>query len=152
MKLVSLPFICSISCDLGDALNVGETPAGLRRIVPILGGTVEGPAVSGIILSGGADWQVVRPDEVTELNAQYSFQTKDGVLIQVRNRGLRHGPPEVMHRLVTGLPVSPDEYYCRTNPIFEAPRGPYEWFNRSVFVASAERKPNAIMLNVFAVE
>ena len=74
----------------------GETAAGRRRVVPILGGTVSGERFSGEILPGGADWQVLRGDLTTELVARYTIRATDGTLVSVVNRGLRHGPPEAM--------------------------------------------------------
>src|SRR5262245_32549232 len=75
---------------------IGESSHGLRRVIPILGGPVQGPALSGKVIPGGADWQYVRPDGAWELQAKYTLQTEDGVLILVENRGVRYGKPEVM--------------------------------------------------------
>jgi hypothetical protein len=131
--------------------DLGATPHGRRRIVPILGGTVRGPRLEAEILPGGDDWQSVRSDGVVELVARYSILTKDGVEIAVVNRGLRRAPPEVMERLARGEAVDPALVYCRTTPQFEAPAGPYDWLNRSVFVASAERRPDTVRIEVSEV-
>jgi hypothetical protein len=40
-------------------LDVGETPAGRRRIVPITGGSMNGPMLYGHVLPGGADFQLL---------------------------------------------------------------------------------------------
>src|SRR5262245_24506395 len=69
---------------------IGESSHGLRRVVPILGGPVEGPMLKGSVVAGGADWQYVRPDGAWELQAKYTLQTEDGVLILVENRGVRY--------------------------------------------------------------
>ena len=103
------------------------------------------------MLPGGADWQYVRSDGVVELVARYSILTTDGVEIAVVNRGLRRAAPEVMARMARGEAVDPALVYCRTTPQFEAPAGPYEWLNRSVFVASAERMPDRVRIGVFEV-
>ncbi len=98
--------------------EVGDTPAGRRRFIPITGGTFEGPKLKGTILPGGADAQVIRNDGVTDLVARYTLKVDDGTLIYVVNRGLRHGPPEVMQRLMRGESVDPAAYYFRTTPVF----------------------------------
>jgi hypothetical protein len=59
---------------------------------------VEGPRIKGKLIGNAADWQLTRPDGVTVADAIYALETDDGVIIQIRNRGLRHGPPEVMAR------------------------------------------------------
>jgi hypothetical protein len=131
--------------------DLGATPRGRRRIVPIVGGTVSGPRLEAEVLPGGADWQYVRGDGVVELVARYSIRTADGVEIAVVNRGLRRAAPDVMERMARGEAVDPALVYCRTTPQFEVPAGPYDWLNRSVFVGNAERMPNAVRIGVFEV-
>jgi hypothetical protein len=132
---------------------IGESSHGLRRIVPILGGPVQGPALRGNVIAGGADWQYVRPDGAWELEAKYTVQTDDGVLIMVENRGVRYGKPEVMERLAKGEKVDADLIYCRTVASFEAPRGSkYEWMNHTLFVGSVERLPDAAIVRFYRVE
>ncbi len=101
--------------------------------------------------SGGADWQYVRGDGVLELEARYSIKTKDGTEIAVTNRGIRRAPPEIMDRLARGESVDPALVYFRTVPVFEAPAGPHEWLNRSVFIATAARFPDKVQIRVFEV-
>jgi hypothetical protein len=143
--------VCVIEAIVAATRDLGATPRGRRRIVPILGGTVKGPRLEAEVLPGGADWQQVRSDGVVELVARYSIRTTDGVEIAVVNRGLRRAAPDVMARLARGEAVDPALVYCRTAPQFEAPAGPYEWLNHSVFVASAERMPEAVRIDVFEV-
>jgi hypothetical protein len=131
--------------------DLGATPRGRRRIVPILGGTVRGPRLEAEVLPGGADWQSVRSDGVVELVARYAIRTRDGVEIAVVNRGLRRAAPEVMERMARGEVVDPALVYCRTTPHFEAPAGPYDWLNRSVFIADAARWPDRVRIEVFEV-
>jgi hypothetical protein len=133
-------------------LVVGPSSHGLRRVVPITGGTFEGPNLRGRVLPGGADWQFVRADGVLAVDARYTLQTSDSVLIMVSNRGIRRAPPEVMARLGRGEPVDPSEYYFRTSAEFEAPIGSkYEWLNQSVFVGVAERRPDAAIIRFYRV-
>ncbi len=146
-----LEFICELRAAVTAPLVVGQTPGGLRRVVNILEGSFEGPLLRGTIMPGGADWQILRTDGVAELHAHYVLKTDDGVLIQVRNRGLRHGPEEVRRRIAEGGSVDPSEYYFRTVPVFEAPDGAYAWLNRSVFVATAERHTASVKLRIFRV-
>lgn len=146
-----LDFVFGLKARLGELVVIGDTPEGLRRMIPIVDGTFDGPKMHGEVLGGGADWQYVRNDRVTVAEATYLLRTHDGVLIQVRNRGSRHGPPEVIQRLVDGDEVDPAEYYFRTAPTFLAPQGPYDWLNRDVFVATAARHARAIELWLYRV-
>lgn len=134
-------------------LVIGDSTHGLRRVVPITGGTFAGPNIKGKVVPGGADWQFVRPDGVLEIMAKYTLQTDDGVLIMITNSGMRHAPPAVMERLTKGEIVPGSEYYFRTTAQFEAPVGSkYDWLNRALFVGVAERQPDAAVIRFYRVE
>ena len=146
-----LRHVCDIEASVGSIRDLGPTPHGRRRIIPILAGTVRGPLLNGEVVPGGADWQYVRSDGVVELEARYSIRTGDRTEIAVTNRGLRRGPPEIMERLSRGETVDPALVYFRTAPVFEAPEGPHAWLNQSVFVATAARFPDTVQIRVFEV-
>jgi hypothetical protein len=147
-----LEFVYEAGGDLEPPREIGKVVDGTRRIIPILaGGYVKGPRISGRLMGNSADWQLTRPDGVTVADAIYAIETDDGALIQIRNKGLRHGPPEVMDRLRRGEEVDPAEYYFRTVPEFIAPEGPYDWLNRSIFVCSGARYAAGIKLWVWRV-
>ncbi len=131
--------------------EVGATPYGKRRFIPITGGTFEGPALKGVVMAGGADAQIVRGDGVTDLVARYTLRADDGTLIYVVNRGLRHGPAEVMARVARGEAVDPTSYYFRTTPHFEVADGPHDWLNRSVFVGTGARYAAEVHVRYFRV-
>lgn len=147
-----LEFVYEAGGELDDPRQIGETHDGTRRIVPIIGGGyVKGPKINGKLMGNSADWQLTRHDGVTVADAIYAIETDDGEVIQIRNRGLRHGPVDVMRRLVAGEDVDPGEYYFRTVPEFIAPKGKYEWMNRSIFICSGARFANSIKLWVWRV-
>jgi hypothetical protein len=142
----------TVRASLSPTLLVGQGPEGVRRYVPITGGTVEGPRVKGIVLPAGGDTQVLRIDEVLAVEARYLIRTHDGVHIAVVNRGLRHGPRAVIGRLTDGQPVAPTEYYFRTVAQFEAPlESDYAWLNRSLFMGTAERHADAAIVHFHRV-
>lgn len=152
MLTPKLEFVYEAEGVLGAPVPIGETADGTRRIIPIFeGGKVSGPLINGALMGGGADWQLTRLDGVTVADATYAMKTDDGVVIQIHNKGLRRGPPEVMKRLAAGEAVDPAEYYFRTIPEFIAPKGKYEWMNQSVFICSGARYPAGIKLWVWRV-
>ena len=148
---LKLEFFCTLKVTVDKALIVGQTPHGTRRIIPITGGKVEGPAIKGEIIPGGADWQVVRTDGVAELEAHYQFKTDDGVIIYVKNIGIRAATPEVAAKIARGEKVESSQYYFRTSPKFEAPTGKYDWVNNTLFICTGERLPDAVLITVFKV-
>ena len=131
--------------------ELGTGPLGRRRIIPITGGRFEGERLSGRVLPGGADWQVIRPDGVADLDARYTLETGDGALIYVRNKGYRHGPEDVIRRLAAGEAVDPKLYYMRTTPWFETGDARYAWLNRIVCVGTGARLAAAVQLEFFEV-
>ena len=149
MKLQSL---LKAEITLAAPQELGDTPRGRRRIIGITGGRFSGERLSGRVLPGGADWQVVRADGVAELDARYTIETGDGALIYVANRGVRHGPPEVLQKLAAGEPVDPALYYMRTTPWFETGDARYAWLNRIVCVGTGARRAAAVELEVFEVK
>lgn len=146
-----LEFICELKVKLKPPYVVGETPHGLRRIIPIIGGTFEGPKMKGEILDGGADWQIVRKDGVAELEAHYQIKMDDGVIIYIKNTGLRVATPEVAARIGRGEIVPASEYYFRAIPKFEAPVGKYEWMNNAIFICKGIRNPDNVAIQVWKV-
>ena len=147
---LSTEFLFELNASVAPAREIGDTPYGRRRVVPITGGTFEGPTLKGTVVPGGADWQLVRQDGVFELMALYELETDDGVLIHVAGRGLRHGPPEVMERLARGEDdVDPSLYYFRSQVTLEAPTGPYDWLNRSLYVGSGARHGAGVQLQYY---
>lgn len=148
----ALEFVCDLKVQLAAPYVVGDTPHGLRRIIPIVGGTVEGPLVNGEILGGGADWQVVRDDGVAELEAHYQFRTDDGITIYIKNTGLRVATPEVAARIGRGEAVPASEYYFRASPKFDAPGGKYGWMNNSLFICTGVKNPDHVLIQVWKVK
>jgi Protein of unknown function (DUF3237) len=137
--------------ELAPPQELGEAPCGRRRIIGITGGRFSGERLSGRVLAGGADWQVIRADGVAELDARYTLETADGALVYVRNRGYRHGPRHVLDRLAAGESVDPALYYMRTTPLFETGDARYAWLNRMICVATGARHAAAVELEVFEV-
>ncbi|MET0292829.1 MAG: DUF3237 family protein [Steroidobacteraceae bacterium] len=113
-----LEFAMKVTADITDAIPLGASPAGDRRIIPITGGKFEGPKLQGIILPGGEDAQFDRSDGVTVFEARYWLKASDGAVIKVVNRAVR------------------GKGYLRTQPVFEAPVGPHDWLNGAIFVGT----------------
>ena len=122
----SLEFAFSEHVTLGEPIKVGKTGLGDRNIVPITGGTFEGPGIKGTIIPGGWDWQLARPDGCLQIKADYMLKTDDGAVINVINQGLFCRSPN-------GAPSLP-----RTVAMFEPPVGKYEWLGKSAFVGTIE--------------
>ena len=150
MTRPGLEFEFRLRLQIGAPLEQGTWDGQRRRIMPIIGGTFEGPRWSGAILPGGADWQSIRvADGVAGIDARYTLRHADGTLVAVVDRGVRRGPPEVMARLAAGEEVDPALYYFRTTPRFQVQDGPHRWLAEHVFVGRGSRRPDGVELDIF---
>jgi len=147
----TLTHIADFTVVVGAPISIGETGAGLRRVVPILGGSITGPRLAGKILPAGADYQLIRPDGFSSLDARYAAQLDDGALLYIVNTGVRFGPPEVMARITRGEAVDPDSVYFRTIPRFETAAPAYQWLLKPLFLATGARHPDRVELRLFEV-
>lgn len=147
-----LTFAFEVRATVGAPMEVGAVAQGRRRIVAITGGTFEGPNLRGKVMSGGADWQIIRADGFTELDTRYTLETDKGQIIYVQNAGMRHAAPDVMKRLLAGEAVDPAVVYFRTVPKFETASPELQWLTRAVFIGMGERYPNDVRIRFFRLE
>ncbi|GGA65149.1 hypothetical protein GCM10011490_14770 [Pseudoclavibacter endophyticus] len=138
---------------VGEAIDLGETIDGRRRVIPIRGGVVTGNGWSGRVLDAGADYQQYPTDETAYLTAMYVMEADDGTRLFVDNRALRTGSKEDLAKLVSGERVDPARIYFRFTPrITSAVDGPFAWVNTTLFIGTGVRLPNAVQLAFFAVD
>ena len=146
-EALPMEFALQLKVTLGEAYSSGETQHGRRTIIPITGGTFEGPNIKGTIINGGADYQIANTAiNRTELEAIYCIKTDDGVIIHVRNRGIICSGTDA-----EGKP----SFYFRAAPQFEAPAdSKYAWLNNSLFLCapSFSQGFQGIVLNVWRVK
>jgi hypothetical protein len=144
-------FELKIKVEPGHTFEAGATAKGLRRMIQITGGSFEGPNIKGTVIPGGYDFQLMRDDNVLEIDARYVLQTDDGAFIMIVNRGLRYATAAVMRQMASGTEVSPSLYYFRSVPMFETGSEKYSWLNTSVFIAQGIRKPAEVIISVFKI-
>ena len=118
----SLEYVMELRVTCDKSYTIGTTQHGERIVIPITGGTFEGPAIRGTVLPGGADYQLYdKANNRNELEAIYDIRTDDGVNIHIRNIGL--------------WMMNDGKEYFATSPKFEAPADSrYDWLNNAIFV------------------
>ena len=144
-------YVFTITADIGSVVSAGDIGHGVRRIIPIIGGEVRGENITGKVCAFGADFQIIRPNELIELEAKYALETDDGAVIYVENKGLRFGPVDLLQKLKRGEPVDPELIYFRTAFKFETERESYRWLTRSLFIGAGARHPDRVDIGVFEV-
>lgn len=148
---IETKYAFTLTVRIADVTTAGDIGHGIRRIIPIIGGEVRGEKVNGKVLPFGADFQIIRPNELIELEAKYAFETDDGAVVYVENRGMRFGPVELLQKLKRGEPVDPKLIYFRTVPKFETGAENYRWLMEHVFVGSAARHADRVVIDVHQV-
>ncbi|MER5639950.1 DUF3237 domain-containing protein [Kitasatospora sp. NPDC002227] len=131
--------------------DLGASPLGHRRVVDILGGSFTGPRLSGEILPGGADWQLLHPDGSATVDTRSTLRTHDGAQLLLTTTGIRHGPPAVLQRLAAGEQVDPADYYFRLFCRFESGDPRYTWLTHTLCTATAARTPTAVRYQAYTL-
>src|SRR6201996_1260466 len=148
---IETEYAFTITARIAEVTTTGDLGYGVRRIIPITGGTVKGEDVNGKVLPFGADFQIIRPNELIDLEARYAFETDDGAVVYVENKGIRFGPVDLLLKLKRGEPVDPKLIYFRTVPKFETGAEKYRWLMEHIFVASATRHADRVVIDVHRV-
>jgi len=152
MKQLSSRPLFTLTIELHPIYDLGPTPAGRRRIVPVSGGKFEGERLRGDILPhAGSDLLVERADGAFQQDVRLALRTDDDALILMTYRGVRHSTPEVAARIARGESVAATDYYLRTVPFFETAASRYDWLNRIVAVAMGERVSGGARYEVFEI-
>jgi hypothetical protein len=153
MSDLETEFLCDVVVDVDwqGMVDIGDTPHGHRHIVYIKGGTFNGPKIKGVVLPGGGDWFIRRPDGVVELDVRATFHTDDGHLIYGYFRGINDMTPEVALRVLMGEVVDSSEYYFRITPILETASQKYGWLNRIVTVAIGRVTSTEVCYKVYSI-
>ena len=144
-------YVFTITAHVGAVTSAGDTGTGVRRIIPIVGGEVRGKDLNGKVCPLGADFQIIRPNQLIEIEAKYAIETDDGAVIYVENKGIRFGPVDLLKKLNRGEAVDPKLIYFRTVPKFETGAEKYRWLMQSLFVGSAARDADRVVIDVHQV-
>ena len=149
------------SVEVGPWQVVGDMGRGIRRILPMLGGTFRIPAqkagtfktpeVKGTVV-GGADWQILHSESLAELDARITLKTDDGHFILLRASGRRFAPPDVLKRLIAGDAVQRDEYYGVSSTVVETSAPGLAWMNYHQFIGNARTEGNVHHVRYFAID
>jgi len=146
-----LEFLYEITAHLNAPLVIGANPHGNRQIVPVTGGTFEGPRLKGEVLPGGGEWLLVRSDGVGELDTRITLQTDDGALIYETFRGYLTRVAELLPRWMAGEQIPNEEYYFVITPHFETSAAQYAWLQQVVTIGMGSLIPGGVSFQVYAV-
>jgi Protein of unknown function (DUF3237) len=142
----------SITMMLPPTFELGNTPAGNRRIFTVSGGQFAGERLRGEVLpQASSDLLLVRADGSAQQDVRLLLRTHDEALILMTYRGVRHASPEVNARIARGEQVKGSDYYLRTAPFFETSSPDYVWLNLVASIGIGERQPDAVQYEVFEI-
>lgn len=145
-------FLFRITLSVGAPQMVGATRSGELRIVPVTGGSAEGPRFKGEVLPGSAaDWLRVDADGTAHMDVRLTLKSESGGVVYMHYTGIRTGAPEVLKRLNAGEAVDPSEYYFRTAVRFETGAPELAWMNRVIAIGVGQRPPSGPTYDIYAV-
>lgn len=104
-------------------LNVGQGIDGELNIIPIIGGEFSGK-INGKVVSGGADWNTKKRNEISHVFAKYVLLTDEGEYIGIENEGIINWTEENMIKTKTKFTVSENSRLA--------------WLNSGVYVGSLQ--------------
>lgn len=131
--------IMTLQVQCGDCLEIGDNGTGYLRVIPIIGGTVEGE-VTGEVVCGGADWNTTFPSGISHACAKYLISTTDGEIIDIQNEGYINFEQESK---------------IKTSPKFKADiNGKYAWLNHGVYVAALDpgQEEGQVVITVYKLD
>lgn len=149
-----LEYFGRLHIEVAAPVEVGRTHAGQRRVIPITGGTLTGPTVSGKILNAGADFQVIRSATESDLDARYVVELDDGARVFVMNVAYRTGAAQDIAALAAGQQVPAERIYFRCAPRFEvadSATSSWQWLESTVVIGSGRREPEAVIIDLWVV-
>ncbi len=110
-----------VTCTAPEKMGPEENATDGKRseVWPIIGGRFEGPNIRGVVIPGGGDFPVTRPDGAEVIDALYRLKTDDGYQIIIHNKGLWLGGEKF-----------------RLLPQFIVAGEKYAWLGKGVFVST----------------
>jgi hypothetical protein len=86
----------TITMKLLPTLDLGDTPAGNRRVFTVSGGEFTGTRLRGEVLpQAGSDLLLLRADDSYQQDVRLILRTDDQALVLMTYRGVRHASAEV---------------------------------------------------------
>jgi len=100
MTELKSPHLFTITMKLPPTLELGDTPAGNRRVFTVSGGEFTGDRLRGEVLpQAGSDLLLVRADGSSQQDVRLILRTNDAAWILMTYRGVRHASPLVSARI-----------------------------------------------------
>ena len=141
-----------LDVDFRGMQRIGETVAGRRRVAPITGGRFEGERLNGVVLPGGADWVINRPDGHMAIDVRITLKESDGALIYCTYQGLfRAVTPERMAAFERGERLAEEDYVLRTVVRFESGAEKHLWLNDTLAVGVGRQTAEGPVYDVFEI-
>lgn len=122
--------IFSFAADVDPKMWVQKLPTRATRITgAILGGRVWGPKVNGVLAPLGADWSVLYPNGVIQVDVRALIETDDNASINLHYKGrLDLGSEEAAVDYSNGK--FPPKMAFEVMPVLDTDAPQYEWVNR----------------------
>lgn len=147
-------FLYSLNCTLAPSFSVGDGPRGPRTVIPITGGTFEGPKIKGklssivvgkcqsndepfpgTVLNLGADWLWTDSRNRAHPDTRYGLRTDDGANIYIQTFG-----------------SAQDDGLIHLHGVFETGSDKYWWLNDIVAVGILKAGASSVKIDMWYVK
>lgn len=122
--------IFTYKIDVDTNLFIQKLPTQDTRVTGVItGGKVWGPKLQGKILPIGADWSIVHPNGVVDVDVRTMIETEDGAHINMRYKGrIDLGSADAAKDYAEGK--FPPIMGTQPMPVLDTDDERYEWVNR----------------------
>lgn len=154
-QVLTSEFLFDLEINLNSSQVVGPVLNGVRKIYPIKDGIIRGEKINGKILSGGGDWGLILDSTTFKLDVRATIETDDRALIFITYFGFIHSDAKKFAMILAGRgsELSPEDYYFRTNPVFETSSEKYAWLNHTIAIGVGRfQKAGKLSYRIYAIK
>lgn len=134
--VTSLPVehLFTVHLDVGDPTYIKDGPEGTKLIVGILGGTVAGEKINGVVMPHTAgDWVSIGPKGDMRIDVRLTVMTDDGAAIYMSYKGILTGGKAL----------------C--SPLFETGAEQYAWVNQKLGIGVGTASSEGVDYEFYAL-
>lgn len=137
---IDVEHLFTMTAELGDSSSalIRNGPAGTRFVVPVSGGSFEGPRLRGRIVPPGGDWVWSRPNRIAKLDVRLLLVTDDDQSILMTYQGI-------------GTPTDDGPTQLRTAPTFETGAESYAWLNDVQAIGIGTSDGESVTYEIYAL-
>ncbi|TQN69317.1 UPF0311 protein [Colletotrichum shisoi] len=110
-----LTYLYTLTALLNSSIEIGTGIDSDREVIPIIGGSFQGPRLNGTVLDLGADWGLTDSKGVFHPDTRYNLRTADDANIYIQTSGSRQSNGKIYLRQI--FETGSEDYYWLNNVV-----------------------------------